>query len=192
VWLALGKLDGALDPMSLSFHVSLWHGGPAGPLALSGYRLYAVDAAAPDSLLLSLLAVYPVMIPLALAAHFCNQLRDYEEDAAQGVRGLMHALGKPVAVAVCFGLLLLGPLPMLLLPPSPRPGTIWPMAGVALVYWLICLCGITCYVRRAGAKTPRAATYAARPDAESMRLLFRLLLVSGPLLAVTWLWLHFW
>ncbi len=178
VWLALGKL-----PMP-----------DGGSLIAWAHRLLA------DPVLPRLLAFYPVLTPLALAAHLCNQLRDYEEDLALGMRGFVHYLGQRRALALCFALLMLGPLPMLFYLPvagqgpalqasavaagAPMPGLLSGMgpaaalAAAAILHWIVSLAGI----RR----------YAAWPEANNVRRLFRLLQVTGPLLGLAWLILTLW
>ncbi|HEX9118385.1 MAG TPA: UbiA family prenyltransferase [Anaerolineae bacterium] len=151
VWLALGHLG---DPATLQ-------SGPAAWLA-------SVQG---DPRLPRLLAVYPVLIPLALAAHLCNQLRDFDEDLAAGTRGVVHYLGKPAALRACFALLALGPLPMLAT--ASRGPQLLVVLAAAVFHWIVTAIGM----RR----------YQAGGAANDLRRLFRLLQLSGPLLALTWL-----
>jgi 1,4-dihydroxy-2-naphthoate octaprenyltransferase len=67
------------------------------------------------------LVVSLIATPLAVSVHMVNQLRDCDEDLNSGIRGVVQVLGRPRAVWVCFGLLLLGPIPALILQPLVEP-----------------------------------------------------------------------
>jgi 1,4-dihydroxy-2-naphthoate octaprenyltransferase len=108
--------------------------------------------------------------------HLCNQLRDFDEDAALGVRGLVQHLGKSRSIALCHVLLWLCPAPYLLLTSvSGSPLAFALLLAAGLVHWLLT---VPVFRSRAGALDP-----------EDFRLLFRRLQLSGPLMLLAWYWL---
>jgi 4-hydroxybenzoate polyprenyltransferase len=83
---------------------------------------------------------------LGVGAHVANVLPDLEDDAATGVRGLPHRLGRVRATVVALGSLLAATAVIVLAPPEgPRPVT-W--AGAALALVLAAVGGGVALVRR--------------------------------------------
>jgi 4-hydroxybenzoate polyprenyltransferase len=126
-----------------------------------------------DKPVLPLLPVYLIALPLAVSIHMVNQLRDYDQDSEMGIRGFVQHLGKSRAVSMCFGLLLLCPLPILLSPPSINSGpSSFLLITAASLHWLLIVPPILRYQRTHG-------------DA-AFRDMFRRLQVSGPILLLAW------
>jgi 4-hydroxybenzoate polyprenyltransferase len=113
------------------------------------------------------LVIFPVTIPFSLGIHLCNQLRDYDADAAQGMQGLVQHLGKMAAGRLCLGLLLAGPLPALAWTRGQGSGAIFLWLAV-LAHWLL--------VVRCVSKHRR----------EAWPSLFRSLQISSPLVLISW------
>lgn len=117
------------------------------------------------------LLIFPVIIPFSIGIHLCNQLRDYDEDAAQGMRGLVQHLGKAVSSRLCLALLLAGPLPALGLALGQNAGAI-PLLLAVLFHWLLIA---RCLIRGRGISDKIWAP------------LFRALQISSPLILISWL-----
>jgi 4-hydroxybenzoate polyprenyltransferase len=120
------------------------------------------------------LMIFPVTIPFALGIHLCNQLRDYDEDAAQGMKGLAQHLGKVNAGRLCLGLLFAGPLPALVFSQNKGRGAILLWLAV-LSHWLLVARCVTSRGRETMSGT--------------WRPLFRSLQVSSPLILICWLYM---
>jgi 4-hydroxybenzoate polyprenyltransferase len=120
-----------------------------------------------------LLVVLPASIPLSIGVHLCNQLRDYDEDAKLGMKGLAQYLGKAAAATTCLGLLVFGPLLGLLFHRHAGIGGLLLLSAATLVHWVLVS---HCLVRNGN-----------RFDPNLWRELFRSLQLSGPLLLSTWL-----
>ena len=122
----------------------------------------------------SLVNIYWAGLALVLGVHLVNQLRDYEEDEWQGVRGFVQCLGKPKAILGCFALLAIAPVPLLLTRKGePNPAFAAALWGAAFLHWLLIVPGIL----KSGWK----------PEATEFRRIFRALQVSAPLLTAAWL-----
>ena len=119
-----------------------------------------------------MLLVYPVAIPFSLGVHLCNQLRDYDDDTAQGMRGLAQYLGKETASRICVSLLLLTPAPALAVTYGRGTGAILFLISV-FAHWLL--------VARCLHK------YRVRYAAHLWRAMFKSLQLSGPLMLISWL-----
>lgn len=117
------------------------------------------------------LAIYPLALPLVLAIHLVNQLRDFDEDQRIGFHSLVQSMGKTRATTLCSMLLLLCPFALWL--PS-----IWLRTLPAFAAVLLCslfhlgVIGSFLYTRR-GETGP-----------EIFRGLFKRLQLSGPLMLV--------
>jgi len=122
----------------------------------------------------SILAIYWAGLALALGIHLVNQLRDYDEDEWQGVRGFVHCLGKPKAIAGCWALLATGPVPLLLTRlPEPNPAFAAALWGAALLHWSLVV--------------PLLVRFSWKPETSEFQKVFRALQVSAPLLTAAWL-----
>ena len=119
------------------------------------------------------LQIFPVTIPFSLGIHLCNQLRDFDEDAAQGMKGLVQHLGKAVAGRWCLALLMLGPLPALFFTRG-QGGSATLLWLAILTHWLLVA---RCMVKRS-----------TEQDPAFWRSLFRSLQISSPLILVSWLY----
>src|SRR5262249_41202766 len=122
----------------------------------------------------SLLALYPAGLPFVVAVHLCNQLRDFDEDRAFGIRNFPQVLGKDRAVRLCFALMLLAPIPLLLRAAArggPVAATLLGVSGV--LHW--------------GLVVPCVLDYRTQPGAHIFRAMFRRVQLTGPLLLATWL-----
>lgn len=120
------------------------------------------------------LGVYLIASPLAVAVHMINQLRDYDQDLALGIRGLVQHLGKPRAVSVCFKLLVLGPLPAIawqLLDAS--VGSALLLVVAVCSHWLLVV--------------PLVRRYRRSPNDTKFQEIFRRLQISGPVMLLAWL-----
>ena len=122
----------------------------------------------PESLL-----IFPATIPFSVGIHLCNQLRDYDEDSAQGVMGVVQHLGKVTAGRLCFALLLAGPLPALVFALEQDAGAI--LLWIAVLFHWILVAG---YLIRGGDGT----------GSNVWHPLFRALQVSSPLILLSWLY----
>ena len=119
-----------------------------------------------------LLLIFPVTIPFSVGIHLCNQLRDYDNDAAQGMKGLAQYLGKKAAGKLSLTLLLAGPLPALLITLGKRNSMT--LLGIAILsHWLL--------VARCLASWDRKTDDLWHP-------LFRVLQVSSPLILIGWIY----
>ena len=122
-----------------------------------------------------MLLVYPVLMPFAVGVHLANQLRDYDDDAEQGIKGVVHHLGKETAGRLCVGLLFLSPLaPLATLYRHPDRAAI--LAALAAFHWLLM---VRCLPDKQEAY--RADTWKA---------IFKRLQWSGPLMLIGWLLLR--
>jgi 4-hydroxybenzoate polyprenyltransferase len=120
-----------------------------------------------------ILIIYLLASPFAIAVHLCNQLRDFDQDEAGGVKGLVQHLGKSVSVALCFGLVLLTPVPFLTqMSFLSQPVAFVALLLVGLLHWCLTL---PTFLGRAGML-----------DAASFRSLFRRLQFTGPLMLLAW------
>lgn len=117
---------------------------------------------------LDLLLIYPVVMPFAVGVHLCNQLRDYDTDLAQGMRGLVQGLGKRTAGRLCWSLLTIVPLIMVVALGQGKSGQI--LAGAVLHGGLMG----ECWVR-----------YGRTDDARLWPKLFQRLQISGPVLLIS-------
>lgn len=124
-----------------------------------------------------LLAIYPAAVPLVLAVHLCNQVRDFDEDVAFGVRGLVHTLGKRKSIALCFVLLFLSPLAFLGTSIHSQFGHLLVLLIVAVVHW--------------GAILLNLREFKALPSVSNLRKTFRILEFTGPALTLAWLAINF-
>lgn len=70
---------------------------------------------------------------LGVGAHVANTLPDLEDDAATGVRGLPHRLGRRASSVLAPVLLAAASLLVLVAPPTPRGPVTWALGAVALV-----------------------------------------------------------
>jgi 4-hydroxybenzoate polyprenyltransferase len=120
-----------------------------------------------------MLLIYPVAIPFSLGVHLCNQLRDYDEDAEQGMRGLAQYLEKETASKICVSLLLLSPAPALAIAYGRGNGSIIFLISVCAHWLLIARC-----LRK----------YRLGYSAPIWRAMFKLLQLSGPPMLISWLW----
>lgn len=118
-----------------------------------------------------MLLIYPIAIPFTLAVHLANQLRDYDEDASQGMKGLVQYLGKQAAGRLCVGLLLLSPLSLLTTVQGYRDGAVVLLLSI-LVHWLLIA---YCLYR-----------YPVQYDRQTWNAIFKRLQLSGPLMLVGW------
>jgi 4-hydroxybenzoate polyprenyltransferase len=116
-----------------------------------------------------LLLIYPLVVPFAVGVHLCNQLRDYDADLAQGMRGVVQWLGERTAGKLCWGLLAV--MPLLVLAGWGWAGRGWLiLAGTALHGVLLG----ECWVR-----------YGRTNDGRLWQKLFRRLQISGPVLLIS-------
>jgi 4-hydroxybenzoate polyprenyltransferase len=116
-----------------------------------------------------LLLIYPLVVPFAVGVHLCNQLRDYDADLAQGMRGVVQWLGQRTAGKLCWGLLTVMPLLAL-------AGWGWQGRG-GLVLAGTALHGVLlgeCWVR-----------YGRTDDDRLWPKLFQRLQISGPVLLIS-------
>jgi 4-hydroxybenzoate polyprenyltransferase len=123
---------------------------------------------------LRVLLIYPLSFPLMIAIHLINQLPDYETDAAYGIRSLIHILGRPTAVRICFLSLTIGPFFFFL-----HPSTFQDSWKVGLVILSI----LFHWIRM----IPLIQAYRTAPHMELLRRIFRRLKLSGPILMLSWL-----
>jgi len=122
----------------------------------------------------AILLVYLVGAPLVFAIHIVHQLRDYDEDERLGMRGFVHNLGKPKAIAACYSLMAIGPVPLLLTRLHlANPAHLWLLWGAALVHWLLV--------------APPMMRFARRREIGDLRRIFRATQLSAPLLMTAWL-----
>ncbi|MET7135085.1 UbiA family prenyltransferase [Cellulosimicrobium sp. MI9406] len=70
---------------------------------------------------------------LGVGAHVANTLPDLEDDAAMGVRGLPHRLGRRASSVLAPVLLAAASLLVLVAPPTPPGPVTWALGAVALV-----------------------------------------------------------
>jgi len=117
-----------------------------------------------------MLLIYPVVAPVAVGVHLCNQLRDYDDDVAQGMRGLAQYLGKQTAGMVCLVLLTLAPLLTLaaLRWQGRDVAAVW---ATTILHWLLTA---ECLIR-----------HGSQDDVRRWRGLFQRLQISGPALLVS-------
>lgn len=118
-----------------------------------------------------MLLIYPTAIPFSLGVHLCNQLRDYEDDTEQGMKGLAQHLGKETAGWICVNLLLLSPVPPLVTVYGHGSSALIFLVSVLLHWLLIVHC---------------LHTYRSRCGAHIWRSLFKRLQWSGPLMLIGW------
>lgn len=122
-----------------------------------------------------ILIIYPLASLFAVAVHLCNQLRDFDEDQALGLKGLVQHLGKRRSTAWCAGLLVLSPLPFLVVSGlSRQPAVFVILLAASLLHWLLTV--------------PILLQPPELLGAASFRALFRRLQVSGPILLLAWYW----
>jgi 4-hydroxybenzoate polyprenyltransferase len=119
-----------------------------------------------------MLLVYPVAIAFSLGVHLCNQLRDYDDDTEQGMKGLAQFLGKETASRICISLLMLGPAPALAVTYG---------RGKGAIIFLISLCAHWLLVAHCLRK------YGVGYAAHIWRPMFKSLQLSGPLMLISWL-----
>jgi 4-hydroxybenzoate polyprenyltransferase len=115
--------------------------------------------------------IYPTAIPFSLGVHLCNQLRDYDDDTQQGMRGLTQHLGKQTASWICVSLLLLSPVPPLVTAYGHWGGAQVFLLSV-LIHWLLI---VHCLY-----------TYRAHYGAQIWSAMFKRLQWSGPLMFIGW------
>ncbi|GAA3386679.1 UbiA family prenyltransferase [Cryptosporangium minutisporangium] len=70
---------------------------------------------------------------LGAGAHFANVLGDLEEDAATGIRGLPHRLGRRASEAIAAGLMALVAVVLTAGPPGPPRPIAWGILGVTAI-----------------------------------------------------------
>jgi 4-hydroxybenzoate polyprenyltransferase len=122
----------------------------------------------------TILLVYLVGAPLVVAIHLVHQLRDYDEDERLGMRGFVHTLGKPKAIAACFALMAIGPVPILLTRLRlPNAVHLWLLWGAALVHWSLV--------------APPMMRFGRSREIADLRRIFRAIQLSAPLLMTAWL-----
>lgn len=120
----------------------------------------------------SMLIIYPVSLPLTFAIHLCNQLRDFDEDAAMGIRSVSHYLGKNRAILLCFSLLIISPLVLLVLHTSDDDLTLTFILLTSIsVHWIRII--------------PCVWEYKRHPNPSIFRNIFRRLKLTGPLMLIT-------
>jgi 4-hydroxybenzoate polyprenyltransferase len=86
---------------------------------------------------------------LGSAAHFANTLPDLEDDAATGVRGLPHRLGRGPSIALAALLLLAATLVLVFGP----PGEVTSIGWLALLTAVLALGGGLLLARRPGSRS---------------------------------------
>ena len=121
------------------------------------------------------LTILIVAAPLALAIHLCNQLRDYDEDDAMGINGVVQHLGKAHSISICYALLILTPIPLLISMITLGRGIqilVWTLS--AAIHWTLIL--------------SHFFRYHKSPSPEGFRDLFRRLQITSPLLLIGWLY----
>lgn len=115
------------------------------PYAVSfGLLAVAVVLAAPSPRVPAGWAVAAVAL-LGVGAHVANTLPDLEDDAATGVRGLPHRLGRRASGVLAPGLLVAASAVVVAGPAGPPPPLAW--AGGALAVVLAVAAGVTAVVR---------------------------------------------
>ncbi len=120
-----------------------------------------------------ILIVYLLASPFAVAVHLCNQLRDFEQDEACGIRGLVQHLGKSRSITLCLGLVLFSPVPFLILGVFlGRPLAFVVLLLAGLLHWYLT---VPIFQGRFG-----------RFDAVSFRSLFKRLQFTGPMMLLAW------
>ncbi|EXG79401.1 4-hydroxybenzoate polyprenyltransferase-like prenyltransferase [Cryptosporangium arvum DSM 44712] len=70
---------------------------------------------------------------LGAGAHFANVLSDLDDDAATGIRGVPHRLGRPAAEAIAAGLMALVAVLLTVGPPGPPTPLAWSILGTTAV-----------------------------------------------------------
>ncbi|MGE5140543.1 MAG: UbiA family prenyltransferase, partial [Rudaea sp.] len=122
-----------------------------------------------------LLVVYLLAGPLALAFHFVNQLRDYDQDAAMGIKSLIQRLGKATSVRACRYLLVIAPVPLLA----------WGLVSQTGVSgWVAIFAAVIAYVKLVILVLPQPGP--GSPP-EGFRTMFQRLQFAGPLLLLGWI-----
>lgn len=118
----------------------------------------------------STLLIYPVAVPFAVAVHLCNQLRDFEQDRALGVGGVVQTLGRRRALILCYALLVFSPIPFLAFGLADGAGVVFLLLFAIIHWWLV-----LAVVRKGAQSSPK-----------DLRTLFRRLQLSGLLLLLGW------
>lgn len=119
----------------------------------------------------TMLLIYPAVVPLAIGVHLCNQLRDYDKDAEQGMKGFVHYLGKRQAGQLCVGLLFIGPLVALATTYDGGKSADLLLAS-SCIHWLVLM---QCLYRDRG-----------RLCEETWKTVFPRLQITGPLMLIGW------
>ncbi|MFG1920585.1 UbiA family prenyltransferase [Cryptosporangium sp. NPDC048952] len=86
---------------------------------------------------------------LGAGAHFANVLSDLEDDAATGIRGLPHRLGRSASETIAAGLMALVAVLLTVGPPGPPTGLAWAILAATAV----ALAGGAALGRRPGSRT---------------------------------------
>lgn len=121
------------------------------------------------------LIIYPLASMFAISVHMCNQLRDFDEDEALGVRGLVQHLGKQRSISLCIKLLFLSPFPFLIMAGfSGQQTELIVLVSTAILHWLL---AVPYLLKSENLLSPNR-----------FRTLFRRLQISGPLMLVVWYW----
>lgn len=122
-----------------------------------------------------ILVIYALASPFAIVTHLCNQLRDFDEDQAIGVRGLVQHLGKQRAIHLFFMLEIFIPLPFLILMGLHAQPVIFLIVLMpCILHWLLIM--------------PLAQRRLDSLSPDSFRSLFRRLQITGPLMLIAWYW----
>ncbi len=135
--------------------------------ALAAFAVLAVPAT-PPAWLLGAAAL------LGAGAHFANALPDLADDAATGVRGLPHRIGRRASTAVAGALLVAAVVTVVLGPPGPPAG--W---GVAALGVAVTVLPLGWYADRAAAARGRRPTALFRAFLVVAVLSVALLLAGG-------------
>jgi 4-hydroxybenzoate polyprenyltransferase len=118
-----------------------------------------------------MLLIYPIALPFSIGIHLCNQLRDFNQDAQQGMRGLVQYLGEGTASKLCLGLLLFSPLPPLVITYRYGGNTLLFLACAMIHWWFV---------------TSRLHHYWEQHGKCEWPTMFKRLRLSGPLLLIGW------
>jgi 4-hydroxybenzoate polyprenyltransferase len=121
-----------------------------------------------------ILIFYFVALPISIAIHLCNQLRDFDEDNEFGVTGLTQQLGKGNATKLCFGLMIFAPF-LLFLSSSfwADPGNLVLIVFAILFHWILLV--------------PSILGSLNCPNSKVFLSIFKRIQLSGPLMMFAWL-----
>jgi 4-hydroxybenzoate polyprenyltransferase len=119
------------------------------------------------------LSIYLLALPLVVAIHMVNQMRDFEEDRSLGLVGFVQHLGLGKAKRLCRFLLWVSPIPFLAFGLLAAPSRVGFAAVAALVHW--------------GLLYPVILRRVGDPGPEAYRSVFRRLQISGLLMIAAWI-----